>query len=33
VSGRPNVLAMEFLPATDAALRAGREWIEAHPLE
>jgi sugar phosphate isomerase/epimerase len=22
-------LAMEFLPATDAAIRAGREWVEA----
>ena len=22
-------LAMEFIPATDAALRAGREWVEA----
>jgi sugar phosphate isomerase/epimerase len=24
-----GALAMEFVPATDAALRAGREWVEA----
>jgi D-psicose/D-tagatose/L-ribulose 3-epimerase len=24
-----GTLAMEFLPATDAAMRAGREWVEA----
>jgi sugar phosphate isomerase/epimerase len=24
-----GALAMEFLPATDAAIRAGREWVEA----
>jgi sugar phosphate isomerase/epimerase len=27
-SGYTGPLAMEFLPATDAALRAGREWVE-----
>jgi sugar phosphate isomerase/epimerase len=25
-----GTLAMEFLPATDAAIRAGREWVQAH---
>jgi sugar phosphate isomerase/epimerase len=24
-----GALAMEFLPATDAAIRAGREWVQA----
>jgi sugar phosphate isomerase/epimerase len=27
--GYTGALAMEFLPATDEALRAGREWVEA----
>ena len=27
--GYTGPLAMEFLPATDAAMRAGREWVEA----
>ncbi|MFZ0039876.1 MAG: sugar phosphate isomerase/epimerase family protein [Solirubrobacteraceae bacterium] len=25
-----GALTMEFLPATDAAMRAGREWVQAH---
>jgi sugar phosphate isomerase/epimerase len=25
-----GALAMEFLPATDAAIRAGREWVQDH---
>jgi sugar phosphate isomerase/epimerase len=28
-TGYAGALAMEFLPATDDALRAGREWVEA----
>jgi D-psicose/D-tagatose/L-ribulose 3-epimerase len=28
-NGYTGTLAMEFLPATDAALRAGREWVQA----
>ena len=28
-TGTPGALAMEFLPATDVAIRAGREWVEA----
>jgi len=28
-SGYTGPLAMEFLPATDAAITAGREWVEA----
>jgi sugar phosphate isomerase/epimerase len=27
--GYTGAFAMEFLPATDAALRAGREWVQA----
>ena len=27
--GYTGTLAMEFLPATDAAMRAGREWVQA----
>jgi D-psicose/D-tagatose/L-ribulose 3-epimerase len=29
-NGYTGPLAMEFLPATDAAIRAGREWVQAH---
>ena len=28
-SGYDGALAMEFLPATDEAIRAGREWVQA----
>jgi sugar phosphate isomerase/epimerase len=28
-NGYAGALAMEFLPATDAAMRAGREWVQA----
>ena len=28
-NGYTGALAMEFLPATDVAIRAGREWVEA----
>jgi sugar phosphate isomerase/epimerase len=28
-NGYAGPLAMEFLPATDAAIRAGREWVQA----
>ena len=28
-NGYTGPLAMEFLPATDAAIRAGREWVQA----